>query len=89
MIATVVLVSPSSKVRGFLGNSFLEPHPNVFVGNLTSTQMCEVVEVLKQQDCTGIVIAATPKSPIPRMLQLGCPQRRIVEIDGLQFLKIR
>lgn len=86
MFVTIVLVKPSSKIRGYLGNAFTEPHPCVFVGKVSGSTLQEITLVLKSFNSNGVIIADSNKSVIPRMLQLGTPRRSIKMVDGIQIV---
>lgn len=89
MHVTISLISPSSQIRGWLRNAFLEPQPGLFVGTLSSGQMKELVEQLDNWECVGVVVAHTRKSPVGvRIKNIGTNRLRVVvEFDGVQLVK--
>lgn len=86
MFVTIVLIKPTAKIRGYLGNSFAEPHPCVFVGKVNKQSLLTITSILKEHQCNGVVIADSNTSVIPRMLQLGTPKRSIKMMDGIQIV---
>lgn len=88
MIVTISLVGPSASVRGLLRNFFLEPQAHLFVGSINAKQLIEVVSILEEHKCIGMIVVQSNKHPMGvRLKQLGQADRHVIEYDGLQLIK--
>ncbi len=88
MIVIVSLVSPDALTRGLMRNLFLEPQANLFVGQLNSKQVRQVLDLLMERECSGVLVVQSKKDPLGvRLKQLAPADRRIVVIDGIQLVE--
>ena len=88
-MVVVILNKPSALVRGVLRNTLLEPQSNVFIGFLDSRRMEKLVHLLNESNANAMVCLSAKKSITGfRFKHFGdVPNRTIVELDGLQFVK--
>ena len=88
MLIVISLIKPSASVRGLLRNLFLEPQSNLFVGQLNSKQLLDLIEILETKTCQG-VIAAQSKRHVTgfRLKQLRNGDRHVIDYDGLQLIR--
>ncbi len=88
MIVVVSLVKPTASVRGLLRNLLLEPQANLFIGQLNSKQLGELVEMLGKKACNGIIAAQSKKHIMGvRLKQLSIADRSVIDFDGVQLVE--
>lgn len=76
-------------VRGRLKCWFIEPKPNVFVSGLKDTLFKKLVDYLFEScgEESGLVIfCAQSAAPGYRIYEKGKPDRKLVEVSGLQLI---
>jgi CRISPR-associated protein Cas2 len=86
---TVVVASDvPPAVRGMLKRWFLEPRPNVYVGTLNPRIAAEVVSYARRlaPEMSLLVIRSANNSQSFVMEMYGQPDRRVVDICGLQLI---
>lgn len=78
-------------IRGELTKWFLELKPGVFVGNVNS----RIRELLWQRVCStaksegAVMVFSAINEQGFRMILAGQPKRSIVDLDGIQLVKIQ
>ena len=88
MTVTLSFTSLAPLVRGMLRNLFVEVDSSLFVGTLNSTQLLELVRVLEDEGCQGVVAVHSRKAALGvRIKQLGERDRRVVTVDGVQLMQ--
>jgi len=89
MVVIVLDLAPE-KLRGMLTRWMMETKPGVFVGKLNSMVRDKVWQMIQDFSIKGaLMIYAAPNEQGFQIAMHGEPQRSVVDLDGLQFIKIR
>lgn len=88
MMIVVILNRPKAIIRGVLRNALIEPQPNVFIGNLDSKRISEVVSMLEQTN-TQSLVCVSGKAPMGFKIKVinPMPLRTVVSLDGIDLVK--
>ena len=85
-----VLENATEKLRGILTRWMLETKPGVFVGSLNAMVREKLWEIISDHDPQGaLMIFSINNEQGYQINMLGDPLRTVVDIDGLQLIKIQ
>ena len=90
-MVVIAMDNASQNIRGELTKWFLELKPGVFVGNVNA----RIRELLWERVCTtpsadgAVMVYSSNNEQGFTMILAGTPKRSIVDLDGIQLVKIQ
>ena len=85
-----VVENASEKLRGILTRWMIETKPGVFVGSLNPLVRDKIWGIISDYDPKGALMIASCNNEQGYQIQmLGEPKRSVVDLDGLQLIKVQ
>ncbi len=85
-----VLENATEKLRGVLTRWMIETKPGVFVGSMNALVRDKIWEMIPDHAPKGaLMIYSTNNEQGFQIKMLGEPSRTVVDLDGLQLIKVQ
>ncbi len=89
MLVVVILENASEKLRGVLTRWMLETKPGIFVGSLNSLVRDKVWKMIPDHSPKGALMIYSANNEQGYSIEMyGFPTRSVVDLDGLQLIKV-
>jgi CRISPR-associated protein Cas2 len=88
-MVVLILERATKAIRGEISRWMIEPRANVFIGRMTSTVREQIWEsVCKKRVGSAMIVYPAHNEQGYRIETNRDPSRQIVEVDGLQLVRI-
>lgn len=85
-----VLENATERLRGILTRWMIETKPGVFVGSLNAMVREKLWEIISEDEFQGaLMINSSNNEQGYQISMLGEPSRTVVDLDGLQLIKVQ
>ena len=85
-----VLENATGRLRGILTRWMIETKPGVFVGSLNAMVREKLWEIISEDEFQGaLMINSSNNEQGYQISMLGEPSRTVVDLDGLQLIKVQ
>ncbi len=90
IMIVIVLENATEKIRGMISRWIIEVKPGVFVGTINTMVREKLWNMIEEEGFKGaLMIYSCNNEQGYHIDMLGIPHRSVVDLDGLQLIKIQ